>query len=114
MKIRSTIVLMLWVASLGSPFMSLNAGECDRACCVVTKSTCPMEQQGGKCPCIQADTPFPPIPAGAPIIVQENTVVLAILATVQVTLVEPQPDHLAIRAQPDPPLILPLAAPLLI
>ena len=113
MKIRSTIILMLWVTSFGLPFMSLRADECDRACCVTTKSTCPMEEQGGKCPGMQAGSPLHPVPV-APINTHKDTVILAKPAAVQVTLVEPQPDHLTIRAQPDPPLILPLATPLLI
>ena len=113
MRIRSAIVLILWVASLSAPFMSLHGDECDIACCVMTANACPMEEHSEKCPGMQAGTPIHPIPA-APIITREDTVVLARPATIQVTLVDLQPDNQTIQARPDPAPILPLSAPLLI
>ncbi len=113
MKIRNAIILILWVASLGAPLLSLHASECEEACCVATENTCPMEEHGDKCPGMQAGTPIHPIPA-APINTYKDTVILAKPAALQMILVELQPDHLTIRPQSNPPLILPLATPLLI
>lgn len=113
MKVRSTIVLILWVASLSAPLISLHADECDMACCAMTENACPMEESGEKCPGMQTGTPIHPVPA-VPINTHKQVVIIADPAAIQVTPVDLQPDHLTIRVQPDPPLILPLATPLLI
>ena len=113
MRIRNAIILILWLASLGAPLLSLPASECEEACCVMTETTCPMENHEEECPSMMAGTPLHPIPA-APIDTYKGKVTLAKPAALQIILVDLQPDHQTIQARPDPAPILPLSTPLLI
>jgi len=113
MKVRSTIVLILWVASLSAPLMLLHADECDMACCEMTENACPMEESSEKCPGMQAGTPIHPIPA-VPVNTHKQVVIIANPAAIQVIPVDLQPDHTNVQVQLIHPLILLLYTPLLI
>lgn len=101
MKVRSIITLVFWIASMGAPFLSLQADACEGSCCITQVAVCATEAISDDCPGMQDASrlhPIPPVPI--------NTVHgKAIQATVAASLTMPLELSLAhptIQALPAP------------
>ena len=63
MRVRSTIMLFIWLSALGAPLLALQAEDCDLPCCVVTENDCPMQGEDGDCPTLEVGGPLHNVPA---------------------------------------------------
>ena len=98
MKNRSIIVLLLWMASLATPFLPLRAESCAATCCPTQVTVCDTEAMDNDCPGIQDATRLHPIPA-APLDTVHGKAIQATIAAGLMIPIELSPAHPMIHAQ---------------
>ncbi len=114
MKVHSSIILAIWVASLGASFLPAQAGTCTGDCCLMEEVSagemgCLMDQ----CPTMMKAAPFHPIPA-VPVNAFDDPAILPQLATIRTIPLDLQLVHPTIQIQAYPLRLPILASPLLI
>ena len=114
MKVRSSIILVIWVTFLGASFLPAQAGTCTGACCLMEEvSAGEMDCMMDECPAMMKAAPFHLIPA-VPVKVFDDTATLPQLAAIRRIPLDLQLVHPTIQIQAYPLRLLPLATPLLI
>ncbi|MCH7520745.1 MAG: hypothetical protein IIB42_03455 [Candidatus Marinimicrobia bacterium] len=98
MKNRSIIVLLLWTASLATPFLPLRAESCAATCCPTQVAVCDTEAMDNDCPRIQDATRLHPIPVVPINVIHGKTIQATIAASLMMPL-ELSPAHPTIHAQ---------------
>lgn len=114
MKVRSSIILVIWVTSLGVPFLPAQVGTCTGACCLMEEASADeMDCMMDECPAMKKAAPFHPIPA-VPVKAFDNPVTLPQLATIRTIPLDLQLAHPTIQIQAYHLRLSILATPLLI
>ncbi len=114
MKVRSSIILVIWVTSLGASFLPAQAGTCTGDCCLMEEASAgEMDCMMDECPAMMKAAPFHLIPA-VPVKAFDDTATLAQLATIRTIPLDLQLVHPTIQIQAYPLRLPPLAIPLLI
>lgn len=113
MKVRSIIVLCLWMASLVAPFLPLQAEACEGNCCVGQTAVCAAEAMGGDCPGMREATRLHPIPV-APLNTVHGTAIQSSLTASQTQPLELSLAHPTIDARSLPLRLPSQPIPLLI
>lgn len=62
MRIRSTILLFIWLSALGAPLLALQVEDCDMPCCVI-EIDCPIQGETDDCPILEVGGLLPDVPA---------------------------------------------------
>ncbi|MCH7859696.1 MAG: hypothetical protein IID14_08365 [Candidatus Marinimicrobia bacterium] len=101
MKNRSIIVLLLWTASLATPFLPLRAESCAATCCPTQVTVCDTEAMDNDCPGIQDATRLHPIPV-APLDTVHGKAIQATFASSLMIPIELSRAHPAIHARSHP------------
>ncbi len=113
MKVRSIITLLFWMASLGTPFLPLQADACEGSCCMTQVAVCATDAIVDDCPAMQDAARLHPIPA-VPIDTDHGKAIQATLAASQTLPLEFSPAHPTIQAQSFPLRLSPPPSHLLI
>ncbi len=114
MKVRSSIILVIWVTSLGASFLPAQAGTCTGACCLMEEASAgEMDCMMDECPAMMKAAPFHLIPA-VPVKAFDDTATLPQLAAIRTIHLDLQLVHPTIQIQAYPLRLPSLATPLLI
>ena len=113
MKVRSSITLLFWMASLGTPFLVVQADACGGSCCLTQVAVCPTEAMDNDCPGMADATRLHPIPAAPINVVHGKAIQAAVTASLtmplELSLAHPTIDArslpLRLPSQPIPLLI---------
>lgn len=102
MKVRSIITLVFWIASMGAPFLSLQADACEGSCCITQVAVCATEGISDDCPGMADASRLHPIPAAPPIKAVHGKAIQATVAASLTMPLELSLAHPTIQALPAP------------